>query len=89
MYSHIYELVIGKPLESFKFLAVEENPPCANVLYDIDPLALQFGHKQYRDALTAYAKAVESDVWESYSGAGVVTLPEYVLSMMEYNEEIK
>lgn len=86
MYSHIYKLVTGKLLASFKFLAVEEQPPCANVLYDLDPLAMQYGYTQYREALTAYAQAKNSGIWETYSGAGVVTLPEWVLSTMENGE---
>lgn len=78
MYSHIYQLLFGKQLQ-FKILAVEEQPPCANILYDIDPLALQHGHKLYREALEDYAAAHETGIWNSYSGTGVVTLPEFVL----------
>jgi exodeoxyribonuclease VIII len=88
MYSHIYELLFGKPLASFKILAVEEQPPCANVLYDIDPLAMQHGHTLYRQALEAYAKAHESGDWGSYSGTGVITLPEFVLAALDNNEEV-
>jgi hypothetical protein len=87
MYSHIYELLFGKPLQSFKLLAVEEEPPCANVLYDIDPLALQHGHTLYRQALESYAKSLETNSWESYSGTGVVTLPEFVLAALDNNDE--
>lgn len=83
MYSDIYLQLTGKPLQSFKILAVEEQPPCANILYDIDPLALQYGHEQYREALREYAKASASGVWETYSGEGVVTLPEFVLASLE------
>lgn len=86
MYSHIYELLFGKPLESFKILAVEEQPPCANVLYDICPLAMQYGHKLYREALQQYAEAKHTGNWSSYSGTGVVTLPEYVLSALDNDD---
>jgi exodeoxyribonuclease VIII len=86
MYSHIYELLFGHALQSFKILAIEEQPPCANVLYDIDPLAMQYGHKLYREALEAYAQALKSGEWGSYSGTGVVTLPEFVLAALD-NEE--
>lgn len=88
MYSHVYELVTGKPLTAFKFLAVEEQPPCANVLYDLDPLAQQYGHDAYRESLIEYSKASESGIWETYSGSGVVTLPEWVLAMAESDEVI-
>ncbi len=87
MYSHIYELLFGQPLQAFKLLAVEEDPPCANVLYDIDPLALQHGHTLYRQALESYAKSLENNSWESYSGTGVVTLPEFVLAALDNNED--
>jgi hypothetical protein len=87
MYSHIYELMFGKPLQSFKILAVEEQPPCANVLYDICPLAMQHGHTLYREALSAYSQALETDCWETYSGTGVVTLPEFVLAALDNNDE--
>lgn len=86
MYSHIYQLVMGKPLESFKILAVEEQPPCANVLYDIDPLALQIGYAQYRESLLAYTEAATSGIWTTYTGTGVVTLPEWAL--LDAEEEI-
>jgi len=76
MYSHIYEIATGEPLQSFRLLAVEEQPPCANILYHIDPFAMSFGFNQYREALLAYAKAQESGLWETYTGEGVVTLPE-------------
>jgi hypothetical protein len=88
MYSHIYELMFGKPLQSFKILAVEEQPPCANVLYDICPLAMQHGHTLYREALSAYSQALETDCWETYSGTGVVTLPEFVLAALDNNDEV-
>lgn len=87
MYSHIYELLFGEALQAFKILAIEEQPPCANVLYDIDPLALQYGHKLYREALLAYAEALRSGQWETYSGTGVVTLPEFVLAALDNNED--
>jgi exodeoxyribonuclease VIII len=87
MYAHIYELVFGKPIEAFKILAVEEQPPCANVLYDIDPLALQHGHALYRQALADFAQALETENWPTYTGTGVVTLPEYVLMALDNDDE--
>jgi len=83
MYSYVYELIFGRPCTAFKILAIEELPPCANVLYDIDPLALMYGARLFREAMTTYANAKLNDEWESYSGAGVVTLPEWVIRMME------
>lgn len=87
MYSHIFELATGTPLASFKFLAVEEQPPCANVLYHVDPIAMQYGYAQYREALLMYSEAQKTGLWETYSGEGVVTLPEYVLFSLEQSEQ--
>lgn len=86
MYSHIFELITGEPLESYQFLAIEEQPPCANVLYTLDALAKSHGHKEYREALEAYAAAVESGEWPGYGvNSDLISLPEYVL--MEIDAE--
>lgn len=86
MYSHVYELITGDALQRYQLLAVEEQPPCANVLYDIEPLAMQYGHAQYREALTEYAIAMQSGDWPAYGNSGVLTLPEYVLRDLEDEE---
>ena len=87
MYSDAYKQLhalglISAPFKAFKILAIEEQPPCANILYDIDPLALMLGNKTYREDLQTYADSLASQSWESYSGSGVVTLPEWVLNQM-------
>ena len=87
MYSYVYSLIFGRTCEAFKILAIEEPPPCANVLYDIDPIALHHGARLFREAMTTYANAKLNDEWESYSGTGVVTLPEYVLYEIENEEQ--
>ena len=84
MYSHVFELIEGRPLESYQFLAIEEQPPCANVMYTLDHLAVQHGHTLYRDALHDYAIACESDEWPSYgTTSDVIGLPEYVMNELE------
>ena len=84
MYSHVFELIEGRPLESYQFLAIEEQPPCANVLYTLDHLAVQHGHTLYRDALSDYAIACESNEWPSYgTTSDVIGLPEYVMNELE------
>lgn len=86
MYSHVYELITGEPLESYQFLAIEEQPPCANVLYTLDAIAKAHGHKEYRAALEAYAEAVDSGEWIGYGvDSDIISLPEYVL--MEIDAE--
>ncbi len=86
MYMHIYRLITGESLHRMPLLAVEEQPPCANVLYDIEPLALEYGYRKYREALTDYAIALESNEWPAYEHEGVLTLPDYVLRDMEEEE---
>ncbi len=84
MYSHVYELITGQPLQAFKFLAVEEQPPCANVVYQLDDVAAKYGHQQYREALTAYAEAEQSGHWAAYGvESDLISLPEYALIMLE------
>ena len=84
MYSHIFDLIEGRTLESYHFLAIEEQPPCANVMYTLDHLAVHHGHTLYRDALTDYAIACESNEWPSYgTTSDVIGLPEYVMNELE------
>lgn len=80
MYSHVYELITGEPLEKYEFLAIEEQPPCANVVYELDVLAKKYGWDEYRAALTKYAEAVERDDWPAYPETrGLIGLPEYLI----------
>lgn len=86
MYSHVYELITGKELESYQFLAIEEHPPCANVLYTLDELAKQQGYRDYRDALLEYAEAEKTGHWRAYGvSSDIVSLPDWV--MMDMMEE--
>jgi exodeoxyribonuclease VIII len=88
MYRDGFEQTVGEPLKSFQILAVEENPPCANILYDIDALALEYGYQEFVQALKIFALCKKTENWYSYSGTGVVSLPEYVLSTYENENEV-
>lgn len=84
MYSHVFELITGEALESFNFLAIEEQPPCANILYWYDDIAKKQGHKEYRDALHRYAAAEKTGIWEGYDvTSDIISLPEWVLNEIE------
>lgn len=88
MYSHVYELITGQPLEKYEFLAIEEQPPCANVVYELDSLAKQYGWDEYRAALLKYAEAVEADSWPAYPETrGLIGLPEYLLNDLDDQAE--
>lgn len=86
MYSHVYELAAGKPLEQFSFLAVEEQPPCANILWTLDSLAKDVGRREYREALNHYAQCDATGEWPTYAeSSGLLSLPEWVL--MQYDDQ--
>lgn len=88
MYSHIYRLITGEDIGAYHILAIEEQPPCANVLYTLDDLAVSHGHKEYRETLESYAKAVDSGVWSGYDAqADVIGLPEYVLMDIDEGQD--
>lgn len=88
MYSHVFELIEGRPLESYRILAIEEQPPCANVMYTLDALAVSHGHKEYREALEAYANAAESGEWDAYGiDSDLISLPEYVLMEIDADND--
>lgn len=88
MYSHVYELITGQPLEKFEFLAIEEQPPCANMVWELDELAKQYGWDEYRAALLKYAEAVERDQWPAYPETrGLIGLPEYLLDGLDDEAE--
>lgn len=83
MYRHIFELIMGVQLEDYHFLAIEEQPPCANVLYTLDELAKQQGHKEYRESLLAYAEAEKTDHWPGYGlYSDICSLPDWVMMDM-------
>jgi len=88
MYSHVYDLITGQPLEKYEFLAIEEQPPCANVVYELDVLAKQYGWNEYRAAMHKYAEAVERDQWPAYPETrGLIGLPEYLLDEVDSEAE--
>lgn len=88
MYSHIFELIEGYPLKRYQFLAIEEQPPCANVVYELDVLAKKYGRDEYRAALLKYAEAVERDEWPAYPETrGLIGLPEYLLDDIDSDAE--
>ncbi|MAF06159.1 PD-(D/E)XK nuclease-like domain-containing protein [Herbaspirillum sp.] len=83
MYRHIFELIMGTQLDSYQFLAIEEHPPCANVLYTLDDMAKMKGHQEYREALLAYAEAEHKNEWPAYGlHSDICSLPDWVMMDM-------
>lgn len=52
-YRNVYMLVAGKPLESFRFLCVEELPPHASKIYVLDDEANAVGRRAYASDMSA------------------------------------
>ena len=84
MYSDVFEKITGRPLESYRFLAIEEQPPCANVLYTLDDVSVMVGMQEYKTALMDYAIANKSNDWPAYSEtSALISLPEWALNEIE------
>tara|TARA_R110000850_G_scaffold1623_1_gene8895 strand:- start:1118 stop:1975 length:858 start_codon:yes stop_codon:yes gene_type:complete len=79
-YSYVYELVTGKPLEAFWFLAIEENAPNTCKLYRLDDEARAIGRRQFMANLEAYAEADKTGDWVTYdTTAELMSLPAWAL----------
>ena len=79
-YSYVYELVTGKPLEAFWFLAIEENAPNTCKLYRLDDEARAIGKRQFMANLEAYAEADKTGDWVTYdTTAELMSLPAWAL----------
>jgi exodeoxyribonuclease VIII len=88
-YSDVFEWATGEQLRGFDFIAVEERPPHACKVYGLDEEALMIGRAMYREALTVYAKCVDSGKWPAYSGGRkVIGLPGYAISQFEDELEV-
>lgn len=88
-YRYVFELIEGRALASFRFLAVEEQPPCANVLWELDELSVIQGTREVMAALDAYAECEATNNWPSYDEqSGVLSLPVYAFDDIDDGEVI-
>lgn len=79
-----FEVIEGRPLEDFLFIAIEKAPPYAVGVYRLDDEALAVGRATVRKALNTYAACLASGHWPAYSEAvEPVTLPAYAFAMEE------
>lgn len=70
--------------KAFVFVAVEKTAPYLVGIYQLDDSALEFGRKQYREALRIYQECTESGNWYGYSNAiEQITLPSYLENVYE------
>ena len=87
-YAHVYNMYFGKQLQSFKFLAVEDDFPNFSKVWQLDDEALQIGHHEMLKDLQAYANAYNDDYWPlPYGGTETLSLPSWKIS--QYEEELE
>lgn len=90
MYSHIYELITGEPLQGFYFLAVEEDSPHSCKVFELDDLSKEIGYHYYRKNLRTYAECINSGEWPHADlGDELLELPNWALSQYENDLEVK
>lgn len=88
VYRHVYQLITGKELKAFYFLAVEEESPHSNQLFLLDDLSREVGEHYYRKNLRTYAECVKNNVWPHKELEQVIELPNWELSKYESDLEV-
>lgn len=87
MYSDIFQLITGKQLNSFKFLAVEEKAPHTPAMWELDDEALEVGAYLYRRDINNYAECATNGQWPGPVVGGSMALPYW--AVMEYENSIE
>lgn len=88
-YGHVYRLITGDMLKRFALLAVEDQPPFANVLYDMDATSEAIGAEEMREDLAHYAECYGRDHWPAYEPtSAVIGLPAWVVNRYEDEQEV-
>jgi len=83
-YSMVYEAITGEPLEAFKFLAVENEPPHCPMVYELDQEAKQYGLQDAMRDLLTFKRASDSQEWKGYEQTNEpLTLPNWALARYE------
>lgn len=82
-YSMIFERITGRAM-TFKFLAVENEPPHCPMVYELDGEAKQYGLQDALRDLDAYKQANDSQEWKGYEQTNeALTLPSWALARYE------
>lgn len=83
-----YAAITGEPCKDFVFLTVEKAAPFAVAAYRLDDTAVQYGRRQYRQALRTLAHCMETDTWPGYpEGIEPITLPEWAFTLENLTDE--
>lgn len=86
-YSYVYLLVFGRDLESFTFLAVEEQPPHIAMPYTIGFESAEIARTEMNADLDRYAACVQSNDWPGYDRTDdPLELPAWALA--QYDDEL-
>ena len=79
-YSYVFECITGTPLASFRFLAIEENSPHKNKLYEMDDESKQVGHRIAMRNLATYAECERNGDYPYPDGSNeLMCLPAWAL----------
>lgn len=71
---------IGIEIENFAFIAAESAPPYAVSVFELEEEAVDFGRRQYRQALDVYLTCLETNRWPAYSDDVVkLALPSWAM----------
>ncbi len=65
-YNYVFECITGVPLQSFKFLAVEEKSPWGARVYTLGPASMMMGESWFNKSLDTYKACMESGYWPCY-----------------------
>lgn len=87
LYSYVYQLITGKPLEVFQILAVEEIAPCTAAMYIMDDEAKEIGEYYLKKDLSRFAECDKNNEWPHPEVGGSLSLPYYAVS--DYEEQLE
>ncbi len=65
-YNYVFECIAGSPLQSFKFLAVEEKSPWGTKVYTLGSASVMMGESWFNKSLDTYKECMKSGEWPCY-----------------------
>lgn len=77
--------ILGLQKDKFLFIAVEDKPPYAVGVYELDEASIAVGHSKFRRLLAKYLQCAIDDKWPAYStNIEYLALPKYAANA-EFN----
>jgi PDDEXK-like domain of unknown function (DUF3799) len=68
---------------AFLFVVVQKDPPHLVSVCQLDPEAIDLGHRQNRAAIDLYARCKQTNTWPGYEGIHNLSLPRWAVSHIE------